>query len=362
MASATPSSPPPPGSTLAALTAAFARAGPPLVGLEEELQLLDPATLDLCPCADEVVGGPDLDDRFRRELPAAQAEIVLPPAATVDAAAAQLLEARRALAARAAGRAILAGAGAHPFAAAEGAIAPGERYAELEREYRPAARRQLVFGLHVHVAVTGGARAVAVHDALRSHLPELAALAANAPFHDGRDSGRASVRPGLCDLLPRQGVPPALGSLRDYADQLDWGAAAGRLPTPRRWWWELRLHPLHGTVEVRVCDAQATVAETRAIAALVRALVHDLADRHDGGERLPVAPTWRIEENRWLAARDGLDAVLADPIDGRRATARTRLAQLVERLAPTAAALGDGDALAAVAGLLEAGGGAARQR
>lgn len=324
--------------------------------------LLDPGSLDLRPCAAEIVGGADRDPRFRLELPAAQAEIVLPPATTVDQATDRLLSARRALAERAAGRARIAGAGAHPFAAADGVLTDGPRYRELERDYHPAARRQLVFGLHVHVALRGVQRVVAVHDALRSYLPEIAALAANAPFHEGRDLGRASVRPMLCDLLPRQGVPPALGSLRGYADELDWGARAGRLPRHRRWWWELRLHPVHGTIEVRVCDTQATVADTRALAALIRALVHRLAEHHDAGERLPVHPTWRIEENRWLAARDGLDAVLADPGTGARTPVRERLEEIVERLTPTARRLGDGAAIASVRRLLDDGGGAGRLR
>ena len=96
----------------------------------------------------------------------------------------------------------------------------------------------------------GHARTLAVYNALRSHLPELAALAANAPYYAGRDTGLASVRPKICDLLPRQGVPPAIPSWDAYVSALRWGAAAGALPEPGRWWWELRPHPDHGTLEL----------------------------------------------------------------------------------------------------------------
>ena len=126
-----------------------------------------------------------------------------------------------------------------------------------------------MFGLHVHVAIRGADRALAVYNALRSHLPELAALAANAPFYEGRDSGLASVRSRISGLLPRQGVPPALPSWDAYEEALRWCA----FDDPRQWWWELRLHPVFGTVEVRVPDTQTTVADTAAVGAVVHALV-----------------------------------------------------------------------------------------
>lgn len=340
----------------------FSAPGDALVGIEEELMLLHPETLDLLPRVPDVVGGADPDDRLRLELPAAQVEIVLPPARRIDEAADGLRDARAALTRRAADIGLLAGAGAHPFAALEGTLNRGEPYDEMEREFGSIARRQLVFGLHVHVCVRGADRVVAVHDALRSYLPELAALAANAPFQDGRDSGLASVRPTLCGLLPRQGVPPAIGSLDAFAADLEWGARAGRVPGPHRWWWELRLHPVHGTIEVRVCDAQATVADTRAVAAVVRALVHALAERHEAGDPLPVASSWRIAENRWLAARDGLDARLVDLETGEARPARERWEALLDELAPTAVELGDGAALESARALVRDGGGAARQR
>jgi carboxylate-amine ligase len=308
---------------------AFEQPSPVTVGLEEELMLLDGDTLDLAPHAREAIGPLGGDARFKLEMPAAQLEIVTAPHPTVAAAAAELARARSDLAGAVAGRFRVAGAGAHPFAAGHGPLNPGERYDAIGAEYAAVARRQLVFGLHVHVAIRGAERALAVYNALRSHLPELAALAANAPFYEGRDSGLASVRSRISGLLPRQGVPPAFASFDAYEAALRWCD----FDDPRQWWWELRLHPALGTVEVRVPDTQATVAETAAVARVVHALVVDLAGRHDAGESLPVAESWRIDENRWSACRHGLDGEMRDLETGRREPTRERVAALLERLA-----------------------------
>jgi carboxylate-amine ligase len=339
----------------------FDRERPMTVGLEEELMVLDPATLDLAPRARELLAALGDDARAKSELPEAQLELLSTPSTTVAGAAAQLAGARRDLAAAAAGRLRLAGGGAHPFAAPEGPLNPAPRYAAMRDEFGPMARRQLVFGLHVHVAVGGCDRALAVYNALRSHLPELAALGANAPYHGGGDTGLASVRPTISATLPRQGVPPAFATWAELAGAMAWGRRAGALPEPRLWWWELRLHPLHGTVEVRVPDAQGTVWETAALGAVVHALVADLARRHDAGEALPVAPTWRIEENRWSALRHGLDGTLADLVTGEPASTRERLDALLERLRPAAHEVGCEAELATAQRLAECNG-AQRQR
>lgn len=292
-------SPPP---TTAELVARFDEPSPPTVGLEEEIMVLDARTLDLAPRAAEVLArAGDGDGRFKPELVAAQLEIATAPCATVDEAVAQLVGGRRALAAAAGPDLRLACAGAHPFAATEGELSPGARYETIAAEYGLIARQQLCSALQVHVAVRPAAAALDVHNALRSYLPDLAGLAANAPFHGGRDTGLASIRPTIATLLPRQGVPPALASWEAYA-----GALAA-LDDPAAWWWELRPHPLHGTLEIRVPDAQATIEDTRAVAAVAHALVRWLALRRAAGERLHVEETWRIEERRWRAQRRGPD-------------------------------------------------------
>ena len=329
-----------PTPTAQELRAAFHGRDPFSVGLEEELMLLDPSTHDLRPCAREVVETVSGDPRFKLELPAAQLEIVLPPHHDLGEAAGALAAARRDLARATEGKLRLAAAGVHPFAAPEGELNRGERYERTLSEYGAIARRQLVFALQVHVAVGDAERALAVYNALRSYLPELAALAANGPFHGGADTGLASMRPKIAEALPRQGVPPVLGGWEEYAEALRWGAVSGAVPDPRVWWWELRPHPALGTLELRVPDAQATVAEAAAVAAVAQALVAWLADRHRAGERLPVDSTWRIEENRWSAARDGVEGTLADLETGERRPTSVRLLELIGELEPVARRLG----------------------
>jgi carboxylate-amine ligase len=294
-------------------------------------------------------------------MPAAQLELSLPPARSVPEAMAALATARRDLAAAAAPVGRLAAAGVHPFAAPLGVLNPGERYAATEAEYGDAARRQLVCALQVHVAVGGADRSLAVYNGLRAWLPLLAALAANAPFHEGRDTGMASIRPQIAELLPRQGIPPALASWESFAAALAWGAASGAVPDARRWWWELRPHPAFGTLELRVPDAQTTIEDAGAVAALAHALVGWLAARHDAREPLETAEEWRLEENRWSAARWGMDAALADLSTGERVPARERLSALLAELAPVAEQLGCAAELAGVE-RLAARGGAVRQR
>lgn len=315
--------------------------------------ILDPDTLDLAPRATEVLTALRGDPRFKREMPAAQLEIAGPVMETVGEAIAAQRDARADLVAAAGGEVWFAGAGAHPFAAAAGQLNAGPRYDAIVAEYGSIARRQLVFGLHVHVAVSGADRALAVFNALRTHLPALAALGACAPFHEGADTGLASIRPKICDLLPRQGIPPALPSWQALADAFAWGRRSGRFADAAQWWWEARLHPLHATIEVRVPDAQATAQDTGALAAVVHALVATLAARHDAGEALYAAPSWRIEENRWSACRHGVDGTWADPVSGERRPMREHLHGLLDALTPAAARVGCAGELQAARDLVD---------
>ena len=316
--------------TAAVLRERFDSAGPLTVGLEEEVLLLDPETHDLTPHAPAVLERLADPARFKPELPAAQLEIVTAPHADLDGALAELAAGRTRLIEAAAGLARPAATGLHPFANPEGELQALPDYAHTRAEYGRIARLQLVSALQVHVAVGGADRTLAVYNALRSYLPELAALAANAPYWAGQDTGMACARLKVNELLPRQGVPPAIASWDEFAEALRWGAAAGNVHTPRTWWWELRPHPAYGTLEVRVPDAQTTIEDAAAVARLTVALIAWLAARHDSGETMPAAPTWRIEENRWSAARHGTDGTMADLVTGERAATKDRLHALIE--------------------------------
>ena len=322
--------PPEPDLTPDALRARFDAAGPLTVGLEEEVLLLDPETLDLAPRAAEVLERLGDPARFKPELPSAQLEIVTAPHEGPEGALAELATLRRDLTDAAEGIARPAATGLHPFADPLGELAPLDAYAHTREEYGQVARMQLVSALQVHVAVGGADRSLAVYNALRSYLPEILALSANAPFIAGRDSGMATARPKINELLPRQGVPPPIASWEEFAESLRWGAAAGNVHSARTWWWELRPHASYGTLEVRVPDAQTTVDDAAAVVGFVVGLIALLAERHDAGEALPVAPTWRIEENRWSAGRHGSDGTLADLDTGERIPTREQLGALID--------------------------------
>jgi glutamate---cysteine ligase / carboxylate-amine ligase len=347
--------------TADALKAAFDHAPPFTVGLEDELMLMDPETFQLVPRAQAVIAAFDGDPRYKLELPASQIEIVTAPHPTVAEAAAELAAARSDLARATDGLLRPGAAGVHPLSSGIGELNALEVYAHNIAEYGPIATRQLVCAFQVHVAVPGADRALAVYNAARSYLPLLAALAANGAFYEGRDSELASVRPKLGELLPRQGVPPVISSWDEHAAALAWGVRSRSLDGPRTWWWELRPHPRFGTLEFRVPDSQASVGDGAGIAAVVQALAAWLAERHDRGERLPVAPTWRIEENRWSACRHGVEGEIADLETGERLPTRKRLEELLATIGPVAARLGAERELERARALVEVNGAIAQR-
>jgi carboxylate-amine ligase len=260
-------------SSAVALRRALDRVPAGTVGIEEEIMLLDPETLELVPRGPQLLARLGADPRFKLELPASQLEITLGPFAGVGELAPALRGAREHVARAADGLVRPAAAGVHPFSSGVGELNRDARYEHTRAGYGPVAARLLVCALQVHVAVGGAERTLAVYNGLRSYLPLIAALAANAPYYEGRDSGLASVRPKLGELLPRQGVPPAFVSWEQYAEVLRWGARSGTFSEPRTWWWELRPHPSFGTLELRVPDAQSSIADAMAITLVAHALV-----------------------------------------------------------------------------------------
>jgi glutamate---cysteine ligase / carboxylate-amine ligase len=347
--------------TAEALEAAFERTTSFTVGVEEELMLVDPDCYDLAPAIDEVLPLVEGDPRFTSELRSSQLEIVTPVCTSAAEACGELAAARRLLMGLLVHRYRLLSAGTHPTSSEWGAVTERDRYRQIADEYTWAALRSLACGLHVHVAVPGADRALAVFNALRGLVPELAALGANSPFFEGRDTGMSSIRPKLNELFPRSGVPPALGSWAELADYLDWARTGGLFPDATHLWWELRPHPEHGTIELRAVDSQTRVEDAGGIVALYQALAAWLADRFDAGEELPAPPTPRVVENSWRAYRYGVRGWLVDLETGQAEPTRDRLARLLDEVEPYAERLGSRAQLDAVRTLL-AGNGADRQR
>ncbi len=338
----------------------FAHDGLTTIGIEEELILAEPGSFEP---VDEVewVLGLLRDPRFVAEFRLAQIELVTPVCLTVPDLRRELGNARVELVEALAGRLRPLAVGTHPVTTRPSGITGRPRYQRIARDCPWATLRGLPSGLHVHVAVDGAADALAVYNAARSYLPELAALGANSPFFEGRDTGLSSSRLKLTEDQPRSGVPPAFASWREIAEFVSWGEHGGLFPDPSFLWWDLRLRPEYGTIEFRVTDTQTSLDQIAAIAAICQALVAALRARHRAGDRLPVHSSHVLAENRWRALRDGLDGELVDPQTGEAEPVRERLARLLLELEPWAAELGCSDELAHAWPLL-AGNGACRQR
>jgi glutamate---cysteine ligase / carboxylate-amine ligase len=224
---------------------------------------------------------------------------------------------------------------------------------------RELARREPTFALHVHVAVPDEAAAVRALDGVREELPLLLALSANSPYWQGRDSGLASARIPVFQAFPRTGSPRPFGTYAAYVEAVDVLIRCDAIPEPTFLWWDARLQPRLGTIEVRVMDAQTRVRDTAALAALIQCLVRREA-LGPPSAREPLAPEV-LEENRFLAARDGMDASFVDPGAGCRVRVDEQLSETLRSCAPHAERLGCEAELASVHELAE-GPGALRQR
>jgi glutamate---cysteine ligase / carboxylate-amine ligase len=321
------------------------------VGAEEELMLVDPLDGRLAGEIEHALRRVAGDSRFQAEFRAAQIELVTRPYLSAFDVGRELAVARLDLEEAIGPTVTTMACGAHPTSDGLGPVTDGERYRALARNNPWAARNMLTCGLHVHVGVTGAERALAVYNALRSYLPELAALAGNSPFHAGERTGLASTRMQLNRSLSRHGVPPVFADWGAYAALTDWGQVGGVIPDASYHWWDLRLHPGFGTVEVRVCDTQTDLDDTVSLVALTQALVAWLIERHDAGETLPVHDGYRIAESLWLAAHVGATRDLLDLDTGARRPLPERIAELLEALGPTARELGTESELARLATL-----------
>lgn len=350
-----------PALTVEGVRKAFDNAGDYTIGIEEELMLIDPETLELAPVIEAVMPLLDDDPRFSRELRQAQIELITPTCATASAASDALIRARSDLITELEGFYLVAGSGTHPFSNNWGEISSQDRYVPIADEYVWAARRSLACGLHVHVAPGDADRTLAVYNSLRSYIPELIAISANSPFVDGSDSGMASSRQKLNEAFPRAGIPPVFASWSDFVEFVEWGRVGGLFPDPSHWWWNLRLAPKHGTIEFRAADTQISAEDSGAIAALIHCLISWLGERYDAGETLPVHDSIRINENHWRAARHGLRGWIVDLDQGFPVPVQRQLSALLETLEPVAARNGCQTELAHCATLV-AGNGAERQR
>jgi carboxylate-amine ligase len=325
----------------------FAQARDFTVGVEEEFSILDPQTLDMLPSFEQLraaaAGDALLHEHIAGELISSEIEIISGVGDDLQDALARQRERRRRLFALAAGQGVLLGAtGTHPWADyRKQPIIDTQHYRRVEDGLKYVAWRNNTFSLHVHLGVRGIDRAVRVCDRLRPVIPLLLAVSANSPYLDGRDSGLHSARTqSFTKSFPRCGVPDAFGGWDAYREYIEFLKRTRSIVEFTQVWWSVRPHFSFGTVEMRICDVQATAGESDALTSLIAACIAQAA--RDADEEVPFAdpPPRLIEENMWRAIRFGLDGSLIDLPGAAEYPAREAIERLAAWTEPIRAELG----------------------
>ena len=324
--------------------------------------ILDAESLDLVNAIEGLLE-PAPSGEIKPELMESVLEVSTEPCQNTVEAGEQLRALRRQVAQTAAAKNLAIGAaGTHPFAMWENQrIVARPRYRDLISALRFVARQELIFGMHVHVGVDDPDKAIHVANGMRVHMPVLLGISANSPFWRADATGLASTRTPIFRAFPRVGIPPTYKNWEDYERRIEFMIKARVIEDYTYLWHDVRPHPLFGTVEVRVMDSQTHIEHTLGLAALVQALVRELAMHFDEGKELSRYPFEMLDENKWLAARHGIEGELVDLPHSDRISTRALARRLLDRSREHCADLGSVSDLEAVEDLLERGNGAARQ-
>jgi carboxylate-amine ligase len=339
------------------------------LGVEWELQLVDRQTRELSAGAVEILEqlrpeGADEHPKAKHELLQSTIEIITGICTTVSEAKADLAGTLAEVVAAADRRGLgLLCAGTHPFTDWQSqAVSPKERYLELVERMQWLARRLQIFGVHVHVGVRAPEKAIPIVNALCQYVPHFLALSASSPFWVGSDTGLASVRTKVFESMPTAGLPYQLSGWPDFENYMETLISTKAIESVREVWWDIRPHPNFGTVELRICDGLPTLDEIGAVAALSQCLVEQFDTQLDRGYTLPTPVSWVLRENKWRAARYGLDADIVVDDKGTVRPVRQEILDLIEMLMPTAKRLDCEAELADVERILDVGASYQRQR
>ena len=333
------------------------------IGIEEELMIVDAETLELSNAIDQLLADDD-SGTIKPELMESICEIATSPCRNTAETGRELAGLRREVATRAREHGLAIGsAGTHPFALWEDQrIVAQPRYRELIEALRFVARQELIFGMHVHVGLDDPEKAIYVANGMRVHVPVLLALSCNSPFWRADATGLQSTRTPIFRAFPRVGIPPRYDGWEDYARRITFMVESGVMEDYTYLWYDVRPHPQLGTVEIRACDSQTRVEHTLGLTALIQAMVKEISERFDAGAELADYPWEMLDENKFLAARHGMDGELVDLPHNERVPAKELARRLLDRLREHAQDLGSSDDLEGVEDLLARGNGAHRQR
>ncbi|GAC1465629.1 MAG: glutamate--cysteine ligase [Isosphaeraceae bacterium] len=322
----------------------FRRNDWPTLGVEVELQLVDARTMALRSAIAEVLGElpVDLHEFVKPEFMQCYVEVNTGICRTVDDVAndlrAKIGSVEHAADRRGVG---LVWAATHPFSSwREQEITPQERYYALANLLQETVTRPVTFGMHVHVGVESGDRAIGVINSLQRYLPLLLALSANSPFWHQRRTGHHAHRIEVLEGLPTGGLPPRMDSWNEYVALLGQLKEAGFIESPKEVWWDARPCAETGTVEVRICDMPSDLSAVVGLTALIQCLIHHLSQEIGRGEVPPECHPLIVRQNRWRACRFGLGAALVEPVTLEPVPARLGAERLMERLRGVADGLG----------------------
>ena len=329
------------------------------VGIEEELMLVDEDGRMSFRGEEVLESVANRMDFCSLETHASVVEVETSPQPTVANAVAALGGVRNLLIEPLASLGLrAAGAGTHPLATwVETQVPEQDRYQEVLETMRELARREPTMAMHIHVALPSEDAAISALNGIRERLPLILALSANSPFWQARDSGLASTRTSLFGAFPRTGLPPHFESYEEWAARVDFMMRCGAIPEPTFLWWDARLQPRYGTIEIRIADTQSRLDAVAALVALTQCLVKEAVE----GEVSDHARREVVAENRFVASRDGVDAKLIDPRTESLVPLSEWVQEALESCEPHARELGCETELARVRGLCEANG-AVRQR
>jgi carboxylate-amine ligase len=334
------------------------------LGVEIELQLIDPTNFKLTPRAEELLKECAANPKIKPEFYLSTVEINTGICNNVQEAEADLAESTRFLDETAKRLGIaLATTGSHAIARyADCIISSSERYDELIDRNQWLTRRMTVYGLHIHMGMLSGDDCIRFNNFFIRLLPHLLALSASSPFWQGDDTGLSSCRPTTYEALPTAGQPYAVRNWAEFETLYHTLKRCDAIRTLKDLWWDIRPSPGYGTLEIRVCDGLATRAETLAIVAFVHALAHWFRDHGDWIEQVPLPPVWIMRENKWRAIRHGLNAQLVANGSGDLKPLRTDIEEWLSKLSPYIARLGYGHYIRTLHDILSQGNSTERQR
>jgi carboxylate-amine ligase len=342
----------------------FAGSPRPTIGVEWEFALVDRDTRDLSNEAAAVIAEIGENPRVHKELLRNTVEVVTGicdnAGEAMDDLRSTLAPARQVVRDR--GMELFC-AGTHPFAKwSAQKLTDAPRYAELIKRTQWWGRQMLIWGVHVHVGVSSAHKVMPIITSLLNEYPHLLALSASSPYWDGEDTGYASNRAMMFQQLPTAGLPFHFQKWSHFERFVHDQKKTGIIDHINEVRWDIRPSPHLGTVEVRVCDGVSNIAELSALVALTHCLIVDLDRRLDAGEQPPTMPPWHVQENKWRAARYGLDAEIILDDDSNERLVTDDLDEMLNRLEPVAASLGCADELARVSSIYQSGASYQRQR